>query len=694
MSTQQESPQPEGGVSRLVERFALELVLAEGPPETVSHRVAEALTEIERVAREEGNAAAAEQARQLAAPVHDVVAGKQTWAAVEVTLQAGLMRLQEAVAGADRPAPPASSPGATLALHEDPELINDFNLETQEHLSSIEAQLLTLEQEPRNADAIHSVFRSFHTVKGLAGFLELHEIREVAHEVETVLDLARNGELAITPAVIDVVLASADFLKLWVEALQLRISGQAADQPPPQAALIAQIRALRAGGSGCPTPVEQNQGQPEATPAAAVSEAAAGAPAPTPAAPLAPEGPATAESAKRPRGGEARLVKVDTAKLDALVDMVGEMVIAQSLVRHDPDLSGVRTPRLLRNLSQLARTTDELQKTAMSMRMVPIGQLFQKMARLTRDLARKSCKQAEMETSGEETELDRNLVEELADPLMHMVRNAVDHGLEPVEERVRAGKPAAGRVQLRASHQAGHIQIELADDGRGLNRDRILAKAKEKRLIDQSAILSETEIYNLIFRPGFSTAEKVTDVSGRGVGMDVVRKQLQKLRGRVDIRSTPGQGTVFTLKLPLTLAIIDGLVVGVGKERYIVPLFSVREVLRPTPEMMNTVEGKAEMALVRDRLVPVVRLHRRFGVVPKSEDPCQSVLVISESGERAFGLMVDELIGKQEVVIKNLGDRLKNIQGVAGGAILGDGRVGLVLDTEGVFGVRETAHRG
>ncbi|MEO8657336.1 MAG: chemotaxis protein CheW [Bryobacteraceae bacterium] len=197
-----------------------------------------------------------------------------------------------------------------------------------------------------------------------------------------------------------------------------------------------------------------------------------------------------------------------------------------------------------------------------------------------------------------------------------------------------------------------------------------------------------------MFRPGFSTAEKVTDVSGRGVGMDVVRKQLQKLRGRVEIKSAPGEGTTFTMKLPLTLAIIDGLVVGVGGERYIVPLFSVREVLRPTPEMITTVEGRAEMALVRDRLMPVIRLHRRFRIKPRSEDPCEGVLVISENAGRCFGLMVDELIGKQEVVIKNLGESLKNIQGVAGGAILGDGRVGLVLDVDGIFGVREDPTHG
>lgn len=674
MSTQDKSLCRETAVSRLVERLALDLVIAEGPPESVPDRIAQSLAEIQHLAQEAGYSVAAAAAAELAAPVHDALSGATEWSMVEGGLQAGLIRLQEAVAAAEQPEAPATPAApAPLALHEDPELINDFVLETSEHLASIEVQLLTLEQEPQNPDAIHSVFRSFHTIKGLAGFLELQEIREAAHEVETALDLARNGELSITPSVIDVVLACADFLKLWVEALRLRTAGQAFTQPPPPSTLIEQIRKLRAGAPAAALNTEQT---PEVATARVAAEEA------------------SPEVSKKSCAGEARTVKVDTTKLDALVDMVGEMVIAQSLVRHDPDLSGVRTPRLLRNLSQLARTTDELQKTAMSMRMVPVGHLFQKMARLTRDLARKSAKQVEMELSGEETELDRNLVEELADPLMHMVRNAVDHGLESSEERVRTGKRPAGRVHLRASHQAGHIVIELSDDGRGLNRDRILAKAREKGLIDPSTVLSDAEIDNLIFRPGFSTAEKVTDVSGRGVGMDVVRKQLQKMRGRVEINSTAGRGTVFTLKLPLTLAIIDGLVVGVGQERYIIPLFSVREVLRPTPDMISTIEGRAEMALVRDRLVPVIRLYVRFGITPKSEDPCQSVLVISESGTRAFGLMVDDLIGKQEVVIKSLGDSLKDFQGVAGGAILGDGRVGLVLDTDGVFAVREVCTRG
>jgi two-component system, chemotaxis family, sensor kinase CheA len=303
-----------------------------------------------------------------------------------------------------------------------------------------------------------------------------------------------------------------------------------------------------------------------------------------------------------------------------------------------------------------------------------------------RDLSRKHRKLVDFETFGEDTELDRNIVEELADPLMHMVRNAIDHGIETPEERRAAGKTPNARVLLRAFHQAGHISIEVSDDGRGLNKDKIVAKACEKGLIESTDHLSDAEIFNLIFEPGFSTADQVTDISGRGVGMDVVRRKIQQLRGRVEIQSSPGSGSTFLMKLPLTLAIIDGLVVGVGNQRYIVPVFAVKEMLRPTPETISTVENREEMALVRGRLFPVVRLYRRFHVAPRSEEATESVLIIAETAGKDFCLMVDQVIGKQEVVIKSLGETMQNIAGVAGGAILGDGRVGLILDMEGVFG--------
>jgi two-component system chemotaxis sensor kinase CheA len=550
-------------------------------------------------------------------------------------------------------------------------------LASREHLSANESRSLALEQDPGNAEALHSIFRAFHTIKGLAGFLELDAVREVSHEVETVLDLARNAKLSITPQVIDVVLESADYLKACVDGVDTRLRGQESPAAPDNTRLLNRIRnlmAARPDSEGAPDPGSSpaSEGDPDPEVAAEPHE---------------PEAAGAAPSSGRPQtmAGEAKAVKVDTGKLDYLVDMAGELVIAQSMVRHDPDLAVLKSPRLQRNLAQLARITAELQKTSMSMRLVPIGQLFQRVARQVRDLARKMGKPAELDIIGEDTEIDRTIVEELADPLMHMVRNALDHGIEDPEARAAAGKNAVARIGLHACHQAGHIVIEISDDGRGLDPERILAKAMEKGLAVNLEHISENDVFHLIFEPGFSTAAQVTDVSGRGVGMDVVRRQIQKLRGLVEIQSSLGLGATFTLKVPLTLAIIDGLVVGVGPERYIVPLFAVREMFRPAPDSIFTVQNRAEMVMVRGTLLPVVRLYRKFGVKPRSEDACQSLLIVAEGQGQRFCLMVDELIGKQEAVIKSLGETFKNIPGIAGGAILGDGRVGLILDLAGLL---------
>ena len=563
------------------------------------------------------------------------------------------------------------------SLGEDRELLADFILESREHLSQVEQQIIVLEKEPQQSEAINAVFRAFHTIKGLAGFLALDDIREVAHETETLLDLARNRKLIISSGIVDVVLAAADFLKATLLNIEERLGGLATTLTPDKARLLERIRSAGTCAGEQPAapvadaPVEGRDRRRGDRAAGSTSEWSG-------------VDRRTGED-RRQRVSDTQSVKVETAKLDYLVDMAGELVIAESMVRHRPELAELHSPAVLNSLAQLARITSELQKTAMSMRMVPIDGLFQRMNRLARDLSRKTGKPVDLELIGGETELDRNVVEELADPLMHMVRNAIDHGLEPEQERVSAGKKPSGRVRLRASHQAGHIVIEVVDDGRGLNRERILLKARAMGIVEETANLNDTEVFDLIFHPGFSTAAQVTDVSGRGVGMDVVRKKIQKLRGHVAIQSLAGQGTTFCLRLPLTLAIIDGLVVGVGTERYVVPIFSVREMLRPATEMIFTVEGMHEMALVRERLLPVVRLYRRFGVRPRSEEPSQSLLIVAEAGGRSFCLMVDELIGKQEVVIKSLGETIKDIQGVAGGAILGDGRVGLILDLEGVF---------
>lgn len=554
-----------------------------------------------------------------------------------------------------------SEPPVCNPLAQDPQLIQDFLLEAREHLGNIEARLLEVEQEASTPETINSTFRSFHTIKGLAGFLDFSVIQEVSHEVETLLDRARSGQLGLTPERVDVVLAAGDYVGLWLAWIEAGAGGAPGTTPPSPEALIARVRASledqeqEAGASGLPIG------------AAAGEDAAA----------------ETSGDVPRAAGRDARapasLVKVDTGKLEYLVDMAGELVIAQSMLRHNPDLEAVKTPRMQRDITLLARVTAEVQKTAMAMRMVPVGQLFRRMTRLVRDLARKSGKQAELELFGEDVELDRSIVEEIADPLVHMLRNSVDHGLEPPDEREAAGKPGAGRIRLSAWHQAGQIVVEIRDDGRGMKRERILEKARARGLVGPDEQPPDQEVWQLIFHPGFSTAEKVTDVSGRGVGMDVVRRHVEKLRGRVEIDTTPGAGTVFQVKVPLTLAIIDGLVVHVGRERYIVPIYAVKEILKAAPEMIFTVEGRGEMALVRDRLLPVVRLARKLGVCA-GEPGGDGLLIVGESEGLQFCLQVDGLAGKQEVVIKSLGGMFRQTRGIAGGAILGDGRVGLILD--------------
>ncbi len=357
------------------------------------------------------------------------------------------------------------------------------------------------------------------------------------------------------------------------------------------------------------------------------------------------------------------------------------MVISHSLVAGD--VSGVAglNPQVARNMAQLSRITKELQRVSMSMRMVPIRGAFQKMARVVRDIGNRQNKKVQLLMDGEDTELDRNVVEQLSDPLLHMIRNSMDHGIETPETRLTNGKPAIGTISLRARHQGGNIVIEISDDGAGLDRDRILAKAIERGLAKPGAELGDEEVFAFIFSAGFSTAEKLTDISGRGVGLDVVKRHIEHLRGHIDISSVRGKGTQFKLILPLTLAIIDGLVVKVGEEQYIVPSGAVLESFRLEAGMITSIHGLGEAVTVRGRLIPLLRLSERFGIAPASTSLTECIGVVIQAGTDMRCLLVDALVSKQEVVIKNLNDLMthKN-RSFAGAAILGDGRVGLILD--------------
>jgi len=551
------------------------------------------------------------------------------------------------------------------AFTADPELAGMFIADATDHLGTIEATILKLEAAPTDLKLVNDVFRPFHTVKGNAGILGITSIQEFAHKVETLLDLARSGKHPMGPTEIDVVLKTVDLLKLVIDELPARAARKpTTDVSARRRELMDRVDALIAGS----TPPPSHGAAPVVVPAPA----------------QAPSSGDEAGVGKVNRAEDQSTVKVDTKKLDNLVDMVGELVIAQAILAEDPAFRSAGE-RLSRRLAHVKRITSDLQRDTMAMRMVPIRQTFQKMSRLARDLSRKFDKPCNLQLTGEETELDRKVVEHLTDPLMHMMRNAIDHGVELPERRLAAGKPATAELKLSAFHRAGFIVVELADDGAGLDTDQILAKGVKLGLIPDGTHPDPSEIHQLIFQPGFSTAAKVTELSGRGVGMDVVRRNIEALRGRIDIRTVRGKGTTFSIQLPLTLAIVDGILLGVGADRFVIPTFAVSESFRPLPEQVQTLQGQACMVQVRDRLYPLLHLGEVFGIAGARQRISEGTVIICHDNGRSVALAVDELIGKQEVVIKGLGEMFRDVRGIAGGAILGDGRIGLILDTGGLL---------
>jgi two-component system chemotaxis sensor kinase CheA len=580
-------------------------------------------------------------------------------------------------------------------------LAADFVTEGLEYIDEIEVNILSLEQNPEDMDCINAIFRPFHSIKGVAGFLNLEKIRDLAHNLENLLDKARNNELRVAPALIDVILDGADALKTLI----LRVKDEIDGRPPAPlqvdlAALLRRIQAVEKGSEEAPekkklgeilvndgvvdqVDVDQALTVVKEPPTKKIGEI------------LIKEGKATPRQVSQAlrkqaeQSTETSTLRVDTHKLDDLIDMIGELVITQSMIQQDLSHQINADKSLKRDIGQFYRITSSLQRTSMGLRMIPIRQTFQRMARLIRDLAKSSGKIVNIEMVGEETEIDRNMVDEIYNPLVHMVRNAVDHGLEIPEDRVKAGKTEKGAISLRAYHRGGNIVIEISDDGRGLNKQKILDKALEKGMISDAGDLSDQDVYRMILLPGLSTAEKITDVSGRGVGMDVVKQSVEKLRGKMDIESRPGKGTTFITRFPLTLAIIDGMMVKVGQEVYIIPTMAIRRTLRPSREQYNRVVDKGETINVMGQLLSLVRLTDIFGGKPIREDPWEAIVVVVEGENRTKCLLVDEVIGKAEVVIKSLGSSLKHVKGVSGGAILGNGRVGLILDPEGLFELSE-----
>jgi two-component system chemotaxis sensor kinase CheA len=588
-----------------------------------------------------------------------------------------------------------------LAEVQDMSLLKDFITESLEYIDEIEVNILNLEQDPENKEYINAIFRPFHSIKGVAGFLNLDEIRTLAHTLENLLDKARNGELEVTSAVIDVVLDGADTLKAMITHLKNLMEGR--QLPPPSldiAGLKERIKQVESGVE--PPPQRKRVGEilvdegiitqealqeglqtAQEDPGKKIGEALISKGVVT------PKQVAGALRKQTEQATDATMIRVDMRKLDDMIDMVGELVITQTIIEQDVQRHLASDRNLHRDLSQLSRISSSLQRASTGLRMIPIKQTFQRMSRLVRDLAKGAGKSVAIETVGEDTEIDRNMVDEIYNPLVHLVRNAVDHGIDTPEERIRSGKPDKGLIELKAYHRGGNIVIEISDDGRGLNKTKILQKAIKNGVAAENDNLTDYEIYRLILLPGLSTAEKITDISGRGVGMDVVKQAVEKLRGKIDITSIPGKGTTFITSFPLTMAIIDGMIVRVGKERYILPTTAIRQALRPVRKDYTHIIGKGEMITVMGRLLPLIRLAELFGVTAKYQEPWDAITVVVEGEGRSKCIMVDEILGKAEVVIKSLGEGMKNTKGISGGAILGDGQIGLIIDPEGLFELSE-----
>jgi two-component system, chemotaxis family, sensor kinase CheA len=533
-----------------------------------------------------------------------------------------------------------------------------FFEEAAELLADYEAALLELEESPGDVEPLHRVFRAAHTIKGNAGMLGFDHVAHFTHTLESLLDALRAGVRPVTADAVATLLRAGDAVRFMLRAEQ---TGQADADDAAIAAVLERLEALLAGEPG----------------------AAAG-----------PTSPAHGDDAERADASAASSasIRVPIAKVDRLINLVGELVITQSMVAQAAAaVHGEGGAALADAVANMERHARDLHEHALAIRMIPVRTLFARLPRLVRDVAAALGKDVALDASGEDTELDRTVIERISDPLTHLVRNAVDHGLEPAAERTAAGKPAQGRVRLTACQQGGSVHIEVADDGRGLDRTRILAKALERGLVDASQSLANEQVWALVFHPGFSTAAEVTEVSGRGVGMDVVRRNVEALGGAIAIDTEPGRGTRFRIKLPLTLAIMDGQGLRVGGHEYVVPLVAIRETVRPRPGSVHAIGPDAEVAIVHGEAVRVLRLHRVFGLPDAVEDPTRGLLVVVEHDGAAAALLVDELLGQQQVVVKSLEPHFTRVRGIAGATILGDGRVALILDVAGLVALADAA---
>ena len=624
------------------------------------------------------------------------------------------------------------------------EIMEDFLIEAFELIEQIDHDLVELEANPEDLELLNRIFRVAHTVKGSSSFLNFDVLTELTHHMEDVLNKARKGELKITPDIMDVVLESVDMMKGLLESIRDNGSDAAAGIDIKNICVrltqISEGEAPSAAAEAPAAPAPEPAKEPE--PAAPAEEAApevsdaelsklsdseveaeierllkvrkaedqarraskgiapkspeeiapATSAAPAPAPKPAPSRERDADkkvpaASSNSAVAQEQTIRVEVKRLDHLMNLIGELVLGKNrlLKIYDDVEERYEGEKFLEELNQvvssLSLVTTDIQLAVMKTRMLPIAKVFNKFPRMIRDLSRELGKQIDLEISGEETELDKSIVEEIGDPLVHIIRNSCDHGIEDPETRRAMGKPEKGLVQLKAYNEGNHIVVEIVDDGKGLDADMLKAKSIEKGIITEreADAMSEKEAFGLIFKPGFSTAAKVTNVSGRGVGMDVVKTNIEKLNGIIDIESEVGKGTVMKLKIPLTLAIIQSLLVGTQEEFYAIPLASVLETVRVPIDDIYTIDGKNVLRL-RDEVLSLVRLSDVFGVNKVFDGGDQTYVVIIGVAEAKLGIIVDTLVGQEEIVIKSMGDYLQNIPGIAGATIRGDGRVTLIID--------------
>lgn len=583
------------------------------------------------------------------------------------------------------------------------DLLRDFLTESAENLAKLDNDLVSLEQHPEDVSLLNGIFRTIHTIKGTCGFIGLSRLESVAHAAENLLDAMRAGRLAVRPAVVGDVLLAVDCIKSILEHLErTEVEPEGSD-----AVLIGRLERWLAVIN-----LESDDPTPAVAVAPAAHEPPVVAPTAVPAEPAAqpvaqhPAQPTVATPEKKPWDGVERrkrpeeetandsTLRVGVAVLDQLMNLVGELALSRNQLLQ---IAGTQEEsEFAKPVQQLNRVTTDLLEAVMKTRMQPIANSWTKLPRIIRDLAQASGKQISLECFGAETELDRQILQAIQDPLTHMIRNSADHGIESPDARLAAGKSAGGVIRLSARHESGHVIIEIADDGAGIDPQKIRRKAIERGLIraDLAEQLSDHQVLRFIFEPGFSTAEKVTNISGRGVGMDVVRSNIEAIGGTVDLSSVPGRGTTIRVKIPLTLAIIQALLVGTDGETFAIPQIGVVELVRITEEQRHLVEvvHGAEFYRLRETLLPLVRLGDQLKL-GKSAREHDGNIVVCQVGELRFGLVVDEVFDTQEIVVKPVGRLVKHLTSYAGCTITGEGRVIMILDTAGIASAAAVSSR-